>query len=52
MGNLNINEIDFKLNSLITEVEQLAEKSTFPEKIDQKWIDGIIMSAYGFNYEY
>lgn len=38
--------VDEQLNNLISEVEQLAEKSTFPEKVDQDWLDSIILDQY------
>ena len=39
-------ELDQKLNELITEVEGLAAVSDFPEKVDQKWLDEIVLDAY------
>ena len=38
--------LDGKLNDLITEVEELALNSQFPEKIDQKWLDNLVIQAY------
>lgn len=35
-----------KLDDLISEVERLAEASDYPEKVDQKWLDSLILSAY------
>jgi hypothetical protein len=38
--------LDEKLNELITEVENLADNSTYPEKINQEWLDNIILDCY------
>lgn len=48
-GKLNYleNNLDAKLNELISEVEALAEKSSFPEKVDRNWLDAVILGAYG-----
>lgn len=35
-----------KLDDLISEVERLAEASDYPEKVPQKFLDGIVLSAY------
>lgn len=35
-----------KLDDLISEVERLAEISSHPEKVDQKFLDSLILSAY------
>lgn len=35
-----------KLDDLISEVERLAEISSYPEKVDQKFLDSLILSAY------
>lgn len=40
-------EIDYKLNSLITEVEVLSEKSNYPEKVDINFVNNIILNCYG-----
>ena len=40
------NEIDFRLNSLITEVETLAAASDYPDAVDQSWMDTIILDEY------
>lgn len=42
-------EIDIKLNQLISEVEGLAAKSLFPDNVDQSWLDGIILNQYKNN---
>lgn len=42
--------LDEKLNNLITEVEELAAKSSFPEKVDQAWCDQCILDAYRMHY--
>lgn len=42
----SIDEINDKLNNLITEVENLSEKSTLPKKVDQNWLDEIVLNAY------
>lgn len=42
-----MDKLDDKLNELITEVEGLSAKSTFPEKVDQKWLDEIVLKEYG-----
>jgi hypothetical protein len=39
--------LDAQLNELISEVEKLAEKSNFPDKIDRNWVDKVILDAYG-----
>lgn len=38
--------LDEKLNDLITTVEELSEKSNFPEKVNPIWLDKIILDAY------
>lgn len=38
--------LDERLNELIAQVERLAAGSDFPEKVDQKWLDDIVLSAY------
>lgn len=43
--------LDEKLNLLISEVEELSKKSTFPEKIDQISLDKIIFKAYDYDIE-
>ena len=47
-GRLNYldDNLDEKLNNLITQVEALAEASTLPEKVDSKWLDSIVLDAY------
>lgn len=40
-------KLDEKLNDLITTVERAAEVSTYPARVDQKWLDGIVLEAYG-----
>lgn len=42
--------LDSRLNDLITEVEELAAKSTFPEKVDQAWVDQFILDTYSEHY--
>lgn len=39
--------LDGKLNELISEVEELARNSSFPDKIDNIWLDDIVLNAYG-----
>lgn len=39
--------LDEKLNELISEVEELAENSTFPDKVDRNWVDKVILDSYG-----
>lgn len=39
--------LDVKLNDLITEVENLSAVSNYPEKIKKEWLDSIVLSAYG-----
>ena len=41
-----LNELDTKLNDLVTEVEQLSAQSSYPDKVDQKWLDAIVLSQY------
>lgn len=38
-----------KLDDLISEVERLAEASDYPEKVPQKFLDGIVLDAYNLN---
>jgi len=47
-GKLNYvdDRLDDKLNDLITEVEALAASSSYPDKVDAEWIDGIVLNAY------
>lgn len=47
-GSLNYvtDGLDVRLNDLIAEVEELAAKSTFPDKVDQSWCDSVILEAY------
>lgn len=42
-------KLDEKLNDLITEVERLAAASDYPERVDQIWLDKVILDAYGFS---
>lgn len=35
-----------KLEELLVDVEELASKSTYPEKIDMKWFDDFIINCY------
>lgn len=42
--------LDSRLNDLITEVEELAAKSTFPEKVDQSWVDRFLLDTYSEHY--
>jgi hypothetical protein len=39
--------LDGQLNEIISEVKQLAEKSTFPDKVDRNWVDKVILDAHG-----
>jgi hypothetical protein len=43
-------KLDEKLDALITEVEKLSEASTYPESVDRKWLDEIVLSAYWSGY--
>lgn len=47
-GQLNYvdDKIDERLNDLITEVEALAAASSYPERVDAAWLDGIVLQAY------
>jgi hypothetical protein len=38
--------LDYKLNELITEVEQLSINSSLPDKIEQDWLDNIVLNCY------
>lgn len=40
-------KLDEKLNELIVEIENLSKQSSFPEKINQKWLDEIVLKEYG-----
>lgn len=42
--------LDERLNDLITEVEELAAKSTFPEKVDSAWTDRFLLDTYREHY--
>lgn len=42
-------KLEERLDDLISEVERLAEASDYPEKVDQKWLDSIILSAYNMS---
>lgn len=44
-------KIDEKLNELIAKVEELSKLSSFPEKVDEKWLDKIVLDAYKGEYE-
>jgi len=48
-GKLNYvdDKLDEKLNDLISEVERLAETSTYPESVDRTWLDRLVLEAYG-----
>lgn len=41
-------KLDDKLNMLILEVEMLAEKSSYPEKVDQEWLDNLVLGEYDY----
>jgi hypothetical protein len=41
-----VQDLDSKLNDLITEVESLALKSEFPDSVNDSFLDGIIYKAY------
>lgn len=43
--------LDEKLNNLITEVEELAAKSTLPDKVDQTWCDQFVLDVYHNHYK-
>lgn len=47
-GRLNYvdDNLDDKLNQLISEVESLAMVSAYPDNVDQKWLDEIVLWAY------
>lgn len=51
-GTLNyVNDgLDARLNDLITEVEGLAAKSTFPDKVDQTLLDDLVLETYSNEY--
>lgn len=40
--------LDDKLNGLILEVEKLAEASPYPEKVDQEWLDNLVLGEYDY----
>lgn len=44
-----LDELDTKLNDLVTEVEQLATVSTYPEQVDRQWLDDIVINEYIIN---
>jgi hypothetical protein len=39
-------KLDEKLNDLIGQVEALSAASSFPDKVDQNWLDQIVLDAY------
>lgn len=39
-------KLDEKLNDLISEVERAAEASNYPARVNQDWLDGIVLKAY------
>ncbi len=46
-------KLDYKLSKLddilhesITEVEKLADNSSYPDKVDQKWLDNLVLTQY------
>lgn len=41
--------LDDKLHALIAEVEKAAEASALPERVDQGWLDEIVLDAYGLS---
>ena len=41
-----VNKLDEILNELITKVEQLSKVSLYPEKVDQQWLDKIVLGEY------
>lgn len=49
-GRLNFvqDKLDDRLNELILEVEKLAEKSSYPEKVDQEWLDNLVLGEYDY----
>jgi hypothetical protein len=51
LGKFNFLEcgLDRKLDDLIAEVQAKMEKSDLPEKIDQKFLDSLILSAYNLS---
>lgn len=40
------NSLDQKLDDLIAEVQVKIDNSDLPDKVDQKWVDSIILNAY------
>ncbi len=51
-GELNYadDQLDECLNDLISEVEEMAAKSTFPEKVDACWLDSLVLNTYRTHY--
>lgn len=43
-------QLDERLDHLITEVEGLAAKSGFPEKVDQSWCEAFVLDTYREHY--
>lgn len=41
-------DLDVKLNELINEVEELAQKSNYPDKADRKWYNDLVLDLYGY----
>lgn len=50
-GRLNYldDRLDERLNDLIAQVERAAEQSQYPERVDQAWLDSIVLEAYGLS---
>ncbi len=48
-GRLNYEDdkVDKKLSDLIDEVERASATSSYPETVDQNWLDSVVLAAYG-----
>lgn len=45
-----VERIDDMLNELVCEVEDLAAKSNYRDKVDSKWLDEIVLAQYGQSF--
>lgn len=49
---ISFEDLQFKLNDLITEVEELSIQSSLPDKVDKSWLDEIVLNAYQVSGEF
>jgi hypothetical protein len=41
-----LDKLDEKLHDLVSKVEELSLKSPYPDTVDQKWLDNLILAEY------